>query len=718
MADKFKSIILVIDDSKERQEKLANLISGDYFIISAANCEKAKVALNYDFKRVSVIVLSSKIRGESPCEFVSFLKRHFVFRKIPVLIFCRDFIDDEAKNCLLAGASDVFFEPLDEILVLNRLKNVANLAEAKSILAEIEQDDLTGLYTRPAFLHHAKIMLEVYPNKLFGILAFDFENFKLTNSQYGEDKSNEFLSFTARRLKDRFSSALLGRFGGDQFVMFYEISEEKILERINDIVSDILADAPIPQQVLKIGSYAPADASLPIVRSCNYAFWAIQQIKGVYGRNFAVYDESVQRQLLNDQKIFKNMEKALVEEQFKVFYQPKHETATKKIVGAEALVRWNHSVYGFMSPGQFIPLFEKSGFISKLDSFIIKKVCRDIVRWRENGIPVVPISVNISRRDYFENGWLFEQLKEIDSANIDHSLLHMEVTESLYAENTQLIIDQVKRTQNFGFLIEMDDFGSGYSSLGMLASFPLDIIKLDISFVRNLENNRIVIENIIKMAHSMGLMTIAEGVESEEQFEILKNLGCDIVQGFYFSRPLNVDDFEKYLRKNVCTLSKIPDVSFAEKMANDFKNKNGANVSNKIKTENLLPGAFFSFSSDMEGEISIFNDELLKLFECDSDEEFKNFCGDCFKSMIFPDDLKNVSDYFEKNILNPKTKTKKNKIFALDFRILSKKGNIKNVRDYVRLVDSKNSEKIFYNILICAEDCKSRRSAKNCVANA
>lgn len=344
-----------------------------------------------------------------------------------------------------------------------------------------------------------------------------------------------------------------------------------------------------------------------------------------------------------------------------------------------------------MAPSQFIPLFEKSGFISKLDSFIIKKVCNDIVRWRENGIPIVPISVNVSRRDYFETGWLFEQLKEIDNAKIDHSLLHMEVTESLYAENTQLIIDQVKRAQNFGFLIEMDDFGSGYSSLGMLASFPLDIIKLDISFVKNLENNRIVIENIIKMAHSMGLMTIAEGVESEEQFKILKNFGCDVIQGFYFSRPLNVDDFEKYLRKNTCTLSKIH-FPFDEKKVLNVKN----NTTDINEISNLLPGAFFSFYSDIDGQIITFNKEILDLFECDSGKEFRNFCGNCFKSMIFADDLEKVSVNFDKD--NPQIE--ENKIFIITFRILSKKGNVKQVRDYIRFVNSENSERIYYNILI------------------
>lgn len=695
MSEKPKSIILIIDDSKERQKSLSELIAKDYFIMSAANCAEAKTALNFNFKRISGIILSNKIRGEIPSEFVSFIKSNDSYKNIPVLIFCRSFIDDEAKKCLNAGAGDVFFEPVDCVLLLNRLKNIINLTEAAYILEEIEKDDLTGLYTRQAFLHRANAKILENPGKLYGIMAFDFENFKLTNNQYGEDKCNEFLAYVARRLQSCLNGELMGRFGGDQFILIYEMGQNKSLENINSIISKILLDAPIPHQILKIGSYAPIDSALPIVCSCDYAFLAIQQIKGVYGRNFAVYEESLQQQLLNDQKILENMEKALVEEQFKVFYQPKHDSVTGKIAGAEALVRWNHPVYGFMAPSQFIPLFEKSGFISKLDSFIIKKVCADIVKWQENGIPVVPVSINVSRRDYFENGWLFEQLKIIDGAKIDHSLLHIEVTESLYAENVQFIINQVKRVQEHGFLIEMDDFGAGYSSLGMLSTFPLNIIKLDISFVQNLETNQIVIENIIRMAHSMGLITVAEGVENEGQFKILKNFGCDMIQGFYFSRPLSSEEYEKYLRKNVCSLSKITELEFSEKKIVNFS-ENISNVSSINDMFDLLPGAFFSFHSDICGQIMAFNKEMLDLLGCNSGEELREYCGNCFKGMIFEDDVEKILCFYGGDDFE----IVENKIYSKKLRIKDKNGNVKVVKNFVRMVDSKDFGKIFYNILI------------------
>ena len=240
------------------------------------------------------------------------------------------------------------------------------------------------------------------------------------------------------------------------------------------------------------------------------------------------------------------MDEALEKEQFQVYYQPKHDCETEKVTGAEALIRWNHPKYGFMSPGQFIPLFERNGFITKIDSYVIKKVCGDMKEWIDKGITPVPVSINVSRRDFFEKGWIAEQLELINSKELNPELLHIEVTESLYVENADIIIEQVKKIQSFGHPIEMDDFGSGYSSLGMLADFPLDVVKLDISFVKRIEINEIVIEAIISLAHKMGFKVVAEGVETEKQYKILKGLGCDYIQGFYFSKPLNKEDFEKY----------------------------------------------------------------------------------------------------------------------------------------------------------------------------
>ena len=339
---------------------------------------------------------------------------------------------------------------------------------------------------------------------------------------------------------------MTGRFGGDLFIVMIKSEDELESEQIDAAIRTVLRKAPIPHQVAKIGIYRKVDKSMPVVASCDHIFLMIKRIKGIYKENVIYYTDEMKEKLIEEQYIQECMDEALEKEQFQVYYQPKHDCETEKVTGAEALIRWNHPKYGFMSPGQFIPLFERNGFITKIDSYVIKKVCGDMKEWIDKGITPVPVSINVSRRDFFEKGWIAEQLELINSKELNPELLHIEVTESLYVEIADIFIEQVKKIQSFGHPIEMDDFGSGYSSLGMLADFPLDVVKLDISFVKRIEINEIVIEAIISLAHKMGFKVVAEGVETEKQYKILKGLGCDYIQGFYFSKPLNKEDFEKY----------------------------------------------------------------------------------------------------------------------------------------------------------------------------
>jgi len=333
--------------------------------------------------------------------------------------------------------------------------------------------------------------------------------------------------------------------------MFDNDADKTTVDRVDEIAKTVFKHAPIPHQIAKIGIYAPLDRNVPLTRCCDRAFLAIREVKGVYEKHVAFYDDSMREQLVNEQRILDGMEAALEDEQFIVYYQPKHGSIGGRIAGAEALIRWKHPDFGFMPPIKFIPLFERNGFITRVDSFVIERVCKDINHWMERGLPLVPISINVSRRDYMEEGWIEKQIQIIDKYQIPHSLIHFEVTESLFAENTESIIRQIRMVQKQGFLVEMDDFGAGYSSLGMLASFPFDIIKLDISFVRQLDTNKVVIENIIKLAHKMGLKTVAEGAEMEKQVNVLRYLGCDYIQGYYFSRPLQSAEYEEYISQKV-----------------------------------------------------------------------------------------------------------------------------------------------------------------------
>ena len=679
--------VLIVESPDKKLTELRKIISEVYDVITVSNETDALSLLKNPSNKISagvfyITVAEPVLQG---------IHNQPQTHRLPVLI-ATDLENSDIEDRLLdLDAIDFLKTPFNKRRVLNRIKTAVKLADANRLINELERDELTTLLTRQAFLRKAEELRSENPEKTYCIIAFDFDNFKSSNSLYGESKCNEFLAYTGQHLNKAISGSIAGRFGGDQYVLFFEYEDEVHIERLYHIRDLILNSAPIPHQNVKTGIYAPIDSELSIVVCCDRAFLAIRKIKGSYGKDICFYESSMQSELLHEQRIIETMERGLEEEQFQVFYQPKHEAVTEKIVGAEALVRWNHPEYGFMSPGQFIPLFEKNGFIVKLDIFILEQVCKDICHWQQEGIPVVPISVNVSRRDFMEPGCIENQYKIIERYKIDPSLLHMEVTESMYSENLDIIITQLKETQNRGYMIEMDDFGSGYSSLGMLSSFPLDILKLDISFVRNIKSNEIIIENVIKMAHRMGLLTVAEGVEDADQLKRLKALGCDYIQGFYFSHPLPAKQFELYLKKTtVMTFAQIP-VPKENPVQLYSISESVLMAANEVAEG--LPGGFLSYHTDINEEIISFNREILNIYGCDSAEEFRQKTGNSVKGLVVAEDY----DSLKKSVRNQISDT--NDIYYADFRIRDGKGVIKYVSAIGRYVDTEKYGHICYVFL-------------------
>ncbi|MBO4759002.1 MAG: EAL domain-containing protein [Spirochaetaceae bacterium] len=694
-----KAAVLIIESSKENAAQLSDIISSHYNVVCTTDRNEAMSLFKDDSVSAAIIDVPNAL------PLLTEIRRDPLLEDFPVLVSV-DENDSFAEDQLLdLGVIDFLKKPFVVRNVLSHLKIAVRLFEANSVIDELERDDLTGLFTRPAFLRKADALRRKNPDKTFAMIGFDFDNFKMSNTLYGEEKCDEFLAYTAHKFRNLISGGIIGRFGGDQFVLFIDYKDKVDTDKILKISRRLLASAPIPHQTVKIGIYAPVDFSLPIVICSDRAFLAVREIKGIYDKDIAFYENKLQKQLLDEKRIIETMETALEEEQFEVYYQPKHETITGKIAGAEALVRWNHPEFGFMSPGQFIPLFERNGFITKLDNFILDKVCTDIKRWQKMGLPVVPISANVSRRDFMENDGIDKQVDIINGHKIDHSLLHMEVTESLYSENTDLIISQVKKIQKMGFSIEMDDFGSGYSSLGLLSTFPLDILKLDISFVRNIKENEIVIENIIKMAHRMGLLTIAEGIESGEQFKTLKTLGCDFIQGYYFSKPLTAAQYEAYLKnQSVLTggkalLKKVADAEYSS-LSDDM-----LMAANEVAEG--IPGGFFSYHADGNLEIISFKHELMDLYDCATAEEFRKYTGYSFKGIVYEEDFEKVQQSIESQI------TPENDLDYVEYRIKSKNGTIKYVRDFGRFVHTEKYGDIFYVFIRdVTEDEKKRLIAE------
>ena len=372
------------------------------------------------------------------------------------------------------------------------------------------------------------------------------ENFRVMNDRYGTAQCDRFLRSVADTLTEKLPGFVFGgRIGADVFAFLIE-------HRDDDWTNALSSGSESPHYgrfVVKFGIYADVDHTLAAAAICDRATLALGKIKKKFGTNIAWYDDEMRDLQLREHQIEQMMESALAQRQFVVYYQPKHNLHTDATGGAEALVRWISPDMGFVSPGQFIPLFERNGFITNLDFYIWEEVCRELRRCIDAHLPVLPISVNVSRMD-FEVSDLAERIAAmVDKYGLDHSLLHIELTESMYTDNPQQIEHTLAALHQNGFFIELDDFGAGYSSLTSLSTLTLDVMKIDMSLIRHAArtNDYSILRFATLLADGMRLKTVVEGVETEDQVAALKVLGCDYIQGYFFSKPLPAEEYEAYL---------------------------------------------------------------------------------------------------------------------------------------------------------------------------
>ena len=290
----------------------------------------------------------------------------------------------------------------------------------------------------------------------------------------------------------------------------------------------------------------------PVELLCDRASMAMQEVKGNYITRWNYYNDSLKKSMLVEQELINEMDSALENKEFVVYYQPIVDVKTKKTISAEALVRWQHPKKGMISPGIFIPAFEKNGFITKLDMYVCEEVCRHQRKEKDNNNHVVPVSVNLSRINFYNENLYKEVLGLLAKYELTSDDIKLEITESAYEDNPQDLIVAIHTLQKYGFKVLMDDFGSGYSSLNMLKDCCFDILKIDMKFMDDLEQSERasnIIYTIIQMAKNLEIETVVEGVENEKQYEMLKSMGCDNIQGYYFSKPIPEESFVRRLEK-------------------------------------------------------------------------------------------------------------------------------------------------------------------------
>lgn len=416
----------------------------------------------------------------------------------------------------------------------------------------LDYDELTGLYTRSAFKHKVDSVTQPY-----AILYFDIWHFKAINDTYGSAGGDLLLVHISDVLKLHLhneSNGFAERIVADRFAVLVYTDKVYIEQFTMNLVKEIKDYDLNFNIVCNVGIYLnEPEKNLSANAKVDRALTAQEIIKGSYTKTFNYYTEKLTENLVNEQSLTSDMLSALDNNQFVLYYQPQYSHITGKIVGAEALVRWAHPDLGFISPNQFIPVFEKNNFITTLDMYVFEQACKFIRNCMNQGIPVVPISTNFSRYDVIEPEFV-EKLEECRGLyNVPVEKIRIEITETAVIEGSSYISSVVKKLQEHGYVVEMDDFGSGYSSLNVLKDINFDIIKLDMRFMSNKEKSErgsIILSSVVGMSAKLQMAIIAEGVETESQADFLRDIGCEIIQGFFYSKPIPEIDFIEKLKKS------------------------------------------------------------------------------------------------------------------------------------------------------------------------
>lgn len=547
--------VLVVDDEVINRELLGAILKSRYNVIYAENGKKALDIVRRIPNRISLVLLDLIMPELNGYEVLKAMGADSKLRKIPVIVLTSE--TSAEVESLHLGAVDFIPKPYNmPEVILARVQRSIELAEDSDIILATETDRLTGLYNKEFFFQYCSKSDLYTPERSMDAIALNISRFHLVNELRGRTFGDKLLRALADEIKYYAfqCDGLAGRSGGDLFFVYLPHSDSynDFVESMSDAVAEIAGESRIN---LRIGVYQNVDFDVSMEERFDRANIACNSLRRNILEHCAIYDSQLHEKELFAERLIDEMDSAVAQKQFKVVYQPKFNIKGEepRLCSAEALVRWQHPELGMISPGLFIPLFEENGLISRLDDYIWREVAGQIKEWKDTLGVTVPVSVNVSRVDLLAPEYEENMLNLVRGNLLDPADMLLEITESAYSDNSERIIEIAHSLRSRGFKLEMDDFGSGYSSLNMLAMLPIDALKLDMKFVRNIctsSKDLRMIQLMIEIASFLNVPVIAEGVETKEQYLLLKDNGCDIIQGYYFSKPLFKEQFTELIMKH------------------------------------------------------------------------------------------------------------------------------------------------------------------------
>ena len=548
-----KRQILVADDEFINRELLNEMLQDEYEILFAQDGAETMEMLRQHASTLSLVLLDILMPVMSGLDVLKAVKEDESLSRIPIIVTTAE--KETEIESLKLGAIDFIPKPYPAVGVIKaRIIRTIELSEDRDIIQSTERDELTKLYNKEYFYRFAEQFDQYHTDLEMDAIIIDVNHFRLVNERYGRAYGDEVLKRMAAQMKDvvQGTSGIVCRREADTFMIYcpHRDDYEQILETATiQLVDD---DSTSNRVWLRMGVYSNVDKSIDVERRFDRAKMAADTVKGNFTQPIGFYDSGLHERELYAEQLIEDFSAAIAENQFKVYYQPKFDVRpdVPVLTSAEALVRWDHPKLGMISPGVFIPLFEENGLIQKLDTYVWKEAARQIREWKDNLDYSVAVSVNVSRIDMYDPHVAETLTSILDEQGLTGKDLLLELTESAYTQDSQQIIEIAENLRKIGFQIELDDFGTGYSSLNMISDLPIDALKLDMRFIRNAfreGGSTHMLELIIGIADYLRVPVIAEGVETEEQLHALKSLGCDIVQGYFFSRPVPASEFEPFI---------------------------------------------------------------------------------------------------------------------------------------------------------------------------